>query len=451
MRTRTVVLLLAFVCVLTACSKKIPGSHHTYATPEQVADLREFPQNLLPFAQDYGMRKRLLSVARQAELSRQYESIFFGPWEMRKTSISRREVAGLFGRARGYKNNEVPWTEAEWQSMRSNADLGNFPSRAAPAIILRATDLRELPTHEARFSKPTPDPRRDPFDYFQYSLLHAGMPVLVAHTSLDGRWHYIECPLAGGWVDAADVAFADEDFRRAWRSGTYAVLIDEKVNLPGTGRDGGDSRGDIGVVLPMVGKNGQNLNVLLPRANKSGFAMAAETPLSLAQATVMPMPATAGNVAQIGNKMMGEPYGWGGMFGDRDCSAMLRDLFTPFGWWLPRNSVAQARRGTVIRLDGMTTAEKERIISASGVPFLSLVGMKGHITLYIGQYKGRPAIFHNVWGLRIVKDGNDDERLVIGRAVVTSITPGAEVKELYQPIKFENRLRTLTTPKDHGR
>ena len=35
------------------------------------------------------------------------------------------------------------------------------------------------------------------------------------------------------------------------------------------------------------------------------------------------------------------------MFGDRDCSALTRELLTPFGIWLPRNSVAQARTGAV--------------------------------------------------------------------------------------------------------
>lgn len=449
MRMRFLVSLLALACLLSACAQKAPVVQHTFATPEKVADLREFPQNLQPFAQAYGPGRRLLSAARQAELTRQYENIFFGPWHLRKTSISRRDVAGLFGRARGYKNKEIPWTESEWQAIRNNANLGAFPSRAAPAIILRATDLREVPTSEPRFSKPTPDPRLDPFDYIQYSLLHVGMPVFVAHTSLDGRWHYIECPLAGGWVDAADVAFVDGAFRSEWRTGKYAALIAEKVNLPGTGANGGDSKGGIGVLLPVAAVNGSGLKVLLPRAGKSGFADIAETPLAPGQAATMPMPLTAGNVAQVGDKMMGEKYGWGGMFGNRDCSAMLRDLFTPFGWWLPRNSVAQARRGHVISLAGMSTAEKERVIARDGKPFLSLVGMKGHITLYIGQYKGRPAIFHNAWGLRIVKDGNDDERMVIGKAVVTSITPGKELKELYQPVKFEDRLRTLTTPRDH--
>ena len=47
--------------------------------------------------------------------------------------------------------------------------------------------------------------------------------------------------------------------------------------------------------------------------------------------------------------------------------------------------------------------------------------------------------------MRTIEDGNDDARFVIGRAVVTSITPGAELKNLYRPMTFADRLRTLST------
>lgn len=67
--------------------------------------------------------------------------------------------------------------------------------------------------------------------------------------------------------------------------------------------------------------------------------------------------------------MMGQHYGWGGMFGLRDCSAMTRDLLAPFGIWLPRNSVAQARTGSVLPLEGMSTAEKKPPYCVTASPF----------------------------------------------------------------------------------
>ena len=95
-------------------------------------------------------------------------------------------------------------------------------------------------------------------------------------------------------------------------------------------------------------------------------------------------------------------------------------------------------------LDGMSIKEKEKAILRDGVPFLTLVWLRGHIMLYVGPYKGRPAIFHNVWGVRTVEGASDNERFVIGRAVVSSITPGSELRNLYRTTTFGDRVNSIT-------
>lgn len=438
--------IIVFTLLLQGCgSRKLPTKNDINCNSQIVPlDLVEFPQDLEVYANKVGSGKRLLDKSQQDKLDASFNSIFFGPWTMSRPSISRND-ASIPAKARGYKLNGIPWTQSEWDNMRANADIKSYPSRVHAGITLRNTDLRECPTREMRFAKPTSNIRENPFDYFQYSLLPIGTPLLIAHTSLDGKWHYVECPIAGGWVDAADIGFVDDEFKKKWLGAKFAAIIKDKVNLPGTARNGKDSRGDIGTVLPLVSNEGQKgLNILVPVKGQGGFARIAETNLKSNEAVEKPMPATAGNIARIGNEMMNQPYGWGGMTNERDCSALTRDIFTPFGIWLPRNSGAQAKRGDVISLYGLSPEAKARTIMHNGVPFLSLVGMKGHITLYVGEWKGKPAIFHNVWGLRIVKDGDDNERFVIGRAVVTSITPGIELENLYRPVTFVDRIRTLT-------
>lgn len=445
---RKYLILFLILAFMAGCAKKTPRLPIPPAPPEQtLQDLRDFPQNLEVYAKRAGQDRHLLSAQRQDELSRAFINTLFGPWQMHKSSIRKGEVASFFSRARGYKDASRVWSQAEWDAMRSNANLASYPNRNISAITLRNTDLRELPTHEHRFSEPTPNVKDNPFDYIQYALLPIGTPLLVVHTSLDGRWHYVECPIAGGWVDAADLAFVDEEFKSLWREGQYAALVKDNVNLPGTGAKGGDSKAGIGAVLPAArGWLNSSPKVLVPVKGRNGMADSAEVDLPQGSAAIMPLPLTPGNVAQIGNQLMGQPYGWGGMMGLRDCSAMTRDIMTPFGIWLPRNSAPQARRGAVISLAGKSAQEKAATILHSGVPFLSLVGMKGHITLYVGEWKGKPAIFHNAWGLRVIKDGNDDERFVIGRAVVTSISPGMELENLYRPVTFVDRIRSLSTP-----
>lgn len=450
-RLASLLLLCLVLSLLAACGgKKVPTRDGTLpAWMQTPQDLRAFPQNLEVYAREAGNDRRLLDVEAQDALNASFLRIFFGPWEMTRTSIRRRDVAVFFRKARGFRADGSRWTQPEWDALAQNARLSAFPSRAAQAVTVRATDLRELPTHEPRYSEPTPDPHANPFDYFQYSLLPPGTPLLIAHTTSDGRWHYVECPIAGGWVDAADVALADAGFRSLWRSGRHAALVRDKVKLPGgpgaSAGDGGEA--GIGTLLPLAAMRPDGgCDVLVPFKGAQGQAESAEMPLPAGVAVPMPLPLTPGNVARVGNVMMGQPYGWGGMLGERDCSALTRDLFTPFGIWLPRNSVAQARRGVVVPLEGLSAEEKEARVLKEGVPFLSLVGMRGHIMLYVGRWQGRPAIFHNVWGVRVVEDGNDDARCVIGRAVVTSLTPGRELRNLYLPVTFVDRIRTLTTP-----
>lgn len=437
--------LCPVVCLLTACAgKSVPTYDGTLPSWMQTPqDLRDFPQDLEIYARQAGAERRIVDAAAQDTMNAAFDRIFFGPWDMAKTSIRKRDVAVFFRKARGFKQDGTRWNQAEWDTMDYNAHLSIFPSRTAHAITVRATNLRELPTHEPRFSRPTPDARTNPFDYFQYSLLPPGTPLFIAHTSLDGHWHYVECPVAGGWVDAEDIALVDDSFKRLWRSGRHAAFLRDKVRLPGA--RGGEA--GIGTIFPLARvRTDGGCNVLVPFRGADGMAASAELPLATGIAAPKPLPLTPGNVALVGNIMMGQPYGWGGTLGERDCSALTRDLFTPFGIWLPRNSMAQARRGVVVPLEGLDAQEKETRVLADGVPFLSLVGMRGHIMLYVGDYRGRPAIFHNVWGVRVVQNGNNDARYVIGRAVVTSLTPGRELKNLYRPVTFVDRIRTLTTP-----
>lgn len=443
MKIQTLALFLVFL-MLGACAKKPPQPAAPAPSALTIADVREFPQDLEVYAREVGAGKRLISDAGQSALYSSFLNIYFGPWTMSRTSIPRRDVASVSKSARGYKYGGKPWSPAEWQAILSNMRISSFPSTSHAAITVRQTDLREVPTHEARFTKPTPKPELDPFDYLQYSSLAPGTPLLIAHTSQDGKWHYVECPIAGGWVDAADIALVDSAFKSLWRTGSHAALIRDNVTLPGAGPNGKDAMAGIGTILPLVSHSRSGLQALIPVKEKNGYAGSAEITLASADAAIMPYPLTPANVARVGNAMMGQAYGWGGMLGLRDCSAMIRDLFAPFGLWLPRNSAAQAKRGNVIRLDGMSSADKAATILRDGKPFLSLVGMPGHITLYVGPWKNRPAIFHNAWGLRIVKDGSDDERFVIGKAVVTSITPGMELENLYRPKTFVDRIRTLT-------
>lgn len=420
-----------------ACSSKHPDIIPQQPIPHgpgEIADIRNIPQDLTQFTGGNSSRP-LLDATAQANQMRHFRSSFFSPWHMTKTSVSRKEAAAMLdGKARGWKNGSTRWQDYEWQSMRSNANMASFPSLSQPGITLRATDLRELPTHTPRFTKPTPSPQKNPFDYFQYTRLQPGTPLLLCHRTQDGRWFYVENALASGWVDADDIAPVSSAFVSSWEGAKLGAFVQEHVSLGSTNGMSG-----IGTVLPIVGQG----NALIPVRGNETFATTQT--ISLAPGSIEPMPVsmTPSKVAALGNAMLGQHYGWGGMLDLRDCSSTTRDLMAPFGIWLPRNSRAQGRSGYTIPLTGMSVTEKEKTILNSGVPYASLVVMRGHVVLYVGEYRGRPIIMHNIWGIR-VDDPANDNRLIIGRNVVTSLTPGAELPNLSEGKTIGDRFHTLT-------
>ncbi len=155
--------------------------------------------------------------------------------------------------------------------------------------------------------------------------------------------------------------------------------------------------------------------------------------LTPAEAAAFPLPLSSGALASLADGMMGRPYAWGGLYQERDCSATVRDLFIPFGLWLPRNSAQQARAGRVISLENLTPEEKEQAVLRQGVPFLTLLWMQGHVMLYIGEFRGRPLVLQNLWGIKTRRWGGGEGRRVVGRVVVTTLSPGMELPDIALP------------------
>ena len=173
------------------------------------------------------------------------------------------------------------------------------------------------------------------------------------------------------------------------------------------------------------------MEVLVATAGKNGQALLQKGFVSAEAAAEKPLRFNRVNAARIANELIGEPYGWGGLYGNRDCSAMTRDFFTVFGIWLPRHSADQVKEtGFLVDLQGLSAMEKEKTIIAKGIPYLSLLWRKGHVMLYIGQKDGRALIFHNAWGVRTKDLQGREGRKIIGQAVITTLEPGKELRNV---------------------
>ena len=407
----------------------------------EVADLSRSPQNLAVFAAKAGGDALLRSGAAAAEDMRKFHEHFFAPWDAGSMSRNTlREFEAVLNRApgkRGYAENLRPWSDAAWENLRRNAGLDAVSGQGRSAIVTSHADLRLAPTVKPRFARVEGAGQGWPFDDFQQSSVHVGMPLMVYHASRDGAWLLVRAPMAWGWVETGSVAFVDEAFEQIWKSAPLGCVVREGVSLRTS--KAFLALADIGAVLPMSGGS-----VLVPVRGTDGRAIIAHAPVAPGEVLALPQPLTAQAVAAVGDRMMGENYGWGGMYGNRDCSAMMRDLFAPFGIWLPRNSAAQAQAGEFHSLQDMSVKARIEAITRGAEPFRTLLWLPGHIGLYVGQFEGEPVFFHDIWGIRSrLRDGREG-RVILGRAVVTGVAPGRERKDMDAKGLLIERMRGYT-------
>ena len=184
---------------------------------------------------------------------------------------------------------------------------------------------------------------------------------------------------------------------------------------------------------------------MVARAEQTGQAQELRARVSKSEAKRHPLEFNGAAIARIGNLLIGTPYGWGEMFEDRDCSAMVRDFFIHFGIWLPRGSYDQVHSGTTISLAGKSAADKARLLSEKGIPFQTLIHLKGHVMLYVGTVDGTPLVFHDLWGVSFKGKDGKDAKQIIGKAVISTLTPGSELNLTSKPLMARiSKMRNVT-------
>lgn len=436
-----IVLFLAFGCAKPPSAPPVPPTKPL--GKGEVEDLRVLPQDLNAYLRPDTADRPLMPKEQAALRLEGFVADWTKPWSLAKPEYPRKAIEDIFRRfekSPGFGAGDRPNSPDFATTLHAAANLGTYPNMARKAVTVRNTNLRGMPTNAPRFSDPKLPGEGYPFDYLQHTALPPATPLLVTHASRDGSWFLAESALTFGWLPAADVAFVDETVTREFAAGKLAAVVKDQTSLPEAGLTV-----DVGAVFPLAGPaDGSGLTVLAPARGPSGMAELRRARLPAGAGVAMPMAMTPRNVAAVGNQFMGKAYGWGGLDGKRDCSALTHDLFVPFGLYLPRNSASQAAFGGSIPLGDMGGEQKEATILAQGVPFATLVWMQGHILVYVGQYKGRPVVYHDIWGLRTFGENGRDGRLVLGRAVVTTLRAGEEVPAVGPSHMLLNRVRTMS-------
>ena len=402
---RAILLLAASIVWITGCA------------PRQ-AIVPDISEKITPFIAQAPLSLR---EERQKSLYTDFLAHHYAPWQMEELNATYQEATwaiGYFANKSLYGENRLPLDRTRYEAWVSNAHFDAFNTLKRHAIVIHPSSLRLLPTMHPIFFDPSLPGEGYPFDYNQNSAIKAMTPLIVSHLSLDEGWAFVQSPFALGWLPVRDIAFLSSDQIDRIMRRPKIVVLKEKTPV----YDANQSflfYAKMATLFPHIGEEPAFYRIFVPKSCGRDLHLQ-KSLLPSGWSAPMPLAMTGTTIWRVAEELLGESYGWGGMVGNRDCSAMTRDFFAPFGIWLPRNSRDQAKIGRTIDLSGYTATEKEKIIIEQGVPFRTLLYLPGHIMLYVGHRDGKAYIMHNMWGIKTEGNG----RHIIGRTVVTDLWIG---------------------------
>lgn len=164
----------------------------------------------------------------------------------------------------------------------------------------------------------------------------------------------------------------------------------------------------MGTVLPLVkpedapesidGRYSYNSYIVrLPIRTRTGsiddrYALIASTE----DVSVGHLPYTGKAVIELALKRLGDRYGWGGLDYSQDCSGMVREIYSCFGFFMPRTTWPQLDMQGSERYDltDMTDAEKPDLLKK--LPAGTMLHFPGHVMLYLGMKDKRPYVISAV-------------------------------------------------------
>lgn len=338
-------------------------------------------------------------------------------------AVARKAIAEVFDGSRqkkGYDHTNRLITAAFYD--RIEASIGAVPPVIRPAwgVITARVSLRRLPTNEAFYDRPF----GNEFDRFQYSTLECGNPVVVLHRIADGSWSFVQTTYTMGWVPSASIAIGD---RRTIESYSRAKPLVATGSMVPVYADSGFSAHaatiPMGTRLPFVEKTERHYAVTLPwRAPDGGLKFVTGYLRKEADVSVGYLPYTTRHVYQQLFKLEGYAYGWGDLFDGRDCSRLVMDVFSTFGFYMPRNSSRQAAFNLAGRKDTKGLSEKDKISILRNLGNRpALLYMPGHIMILLGVIDGRVYAIHSAWAWRESRM-IAEHTVMVGRVVVSDIT-----------------------------
>ncbi len=349
---------------------------------------------------------------------KEMNSAYSASW-VRKSIL--KAYSGIKGNATYFSDgNKI--TSSFYRDIEDYLNLENLNSGSIKtrfALTTNYCDQKIVPTELSLLKKKN----QIHFDRNQNSALDIATPIAILHTTKDGVWHYGVSPTSSGWIHNKDIAFGTkEEILNYIESKNFVVTTEPKTAL----KIGGSYHDYLrmGVRLPKIMTIDNETMVMVPTADENGNLVLSNATVKTANVHKGYLAYTPENILTQAFKFLHLPYGWGGMYGEQDCSKFIQEVYSTVGLKLPRNSTSQSNVSDAkLELSGLSKSSKETFLETSAVVGGTILHLKGHITLYLGEYKGEPYIIHTVWG-------ESSRHFALGRTAVTSLNFNNYLKKI---------------------
>ena len=416
-----ILLLISFIFI--ACSTK------EVKVINQPQDVRPFIKKIYPL---------LVSI-------KYFKKHNYFPWNINTISLKQKTASWAnhaFARSdRYYGENLLLWNIKDIAKIIKSTNFNAYNTYNKKAITIKNAQIRNLPTNKPFFRDPKQAGEGYPFDYLQNSRIHINTPLFISHFSTDGAWAFVQNPFSTGWLPSDSFVVLNNNQQNRFRDKEKIVITTDDTAIY-TSKQKFIRYVQLGGIFPFVREDnlfyysymfintyknfGQKISVMILKTNASKF----------------PLNFNAKNVLHVSNQLLGDKYGWGGYLANRDCSSMTKDFFATFGMWIPRNSAAQKNVGVYISLEGLSDKKKEEMILKNAIPFLSLLYLKGHIMLYIGQAKNQAIVLHDTWGIKTKSHGSMG-RYIIGKTIISNLYIGKKLNNVEKKSLLMRRIEGI--------
>lgn len=292
----------------------------------------------------------------------------------------------------------------------------------------RRTQMRTFPTYEGAYSKLGDFD----FDMFMETAIYTIEPMVIYHTSTDGKWYFVQIYNYTGWVPKEDIAIADKQTILGYvNSPQFLVVTSSQIEII---VDENKILYDMGTKIPIGLESGEGVfNVILPLSREDGTLSLNLLPLAQSQHfSAGYLPYTKANIIKQAFEFQGERYGWGGMYGARDCSAFIMDIYRTFGIKLPRNASQQGKGSYGVHY------------SPQNLRPVSPIYMNGHTMLYLGEHNGEHYMIHDFAGFYKNNSNGGTAYEEVMRVLVTPLSIQAAPGRTFRGSLYGGREFVLT-------